>query len=783
MLHEILLSLSGHPSALFDSAPSHATSTPKHVDLLSPPETELLSSLGHLSRVHRRLRHHVARLAASHPSTVARAVATAITSYHLDRFQQKILDVESRILKQDASTVGAYNIVPLATLVGEFSEWTRVMEWLWDISNFILPSEASKKGDEPVGKACSGAELIDKLRAEAQTGYPDIEEAALHLSTVAESAWLRQLATWLLHGRLPSFGASDFFIEDDSSDELSFIVQHALLPKFVTRDTASSILFIGKSLNQIRSLPSTARTLASETSGPSELELLPIHVGYLSEVNAPISSAKLSEVIAKIRVSLSRNLLQHLLPRERIVDILFVLHQFFLLGRGEFAMTLIAEADERLRSRHRMPVPSKQSGGIQGVLLKEAEISQTLSRSFNVLSTLSGEDDHTDDILDLAIDTLHLVVYNPASHRPGTPGRAKDSTSILPQIANVAFNNLLLSIPTVLTMDIKSPLDLFMSRTDLEVYTNINAYLLALRRAHLHLAQLWRHSSLRREHPTPPGYQYSNIPQGKAILKRRRQRNNARARELRKVWATCAAAIFFLAESEAYFQGEVVQESFKHFLHWIENPVTTASSTSARPPSSSAPVSKQPPTSASATSSAALAPTSSKTTQQTQPHQHDPEALSLAHRTFLRTITLSLLLTDSQFTTLLHTTYTHIDLLTAHLTRLQTIHASLDAEEDDGFEDYSRDWAKEQKEVSVELDRARRRLDADLKGLVGRLRDIDGERLGAWGTKEDGGAGGDEGMYVPLRLGSVDRLLMKLDWGAGEEEDDVDANEVELLIR
>lgn len=809
MLHEILLSLSGHPSALFDSGSSNVTSVPKHVALLSPPEAELLSSLGHLSRVHRRLRHHVARLAASHPSTVARAVATAINSHHLDGFQKKILDVESRILKQDASTVGAYNIVPLATIVGEFSEWTRVMEWLWDMSNFISPSEAPKKGEELVNKACSGAGLIDKLRTEAQTGYPDVEAAAHHLSTVAETAWLRQLATWVLYGRLPSFGASDFFIEDESGEELYFTVQHRLLPKFVTRDTASSILFVGKSLNQIRSLPSTTRTLASEVSGPSELELLPVHVGYLSEVTAPIPSAKLSEVVAKIRLSLSRNLLQHLLPRERIVDILFVLHQFFLLGRGEFAMTLIAEADEKLTSRHRLPLQSKPGTGIQGVLLKEAEISQTLARSFTVLSTLSGEDDHTDDILDLAIDILHLTIHNPTTHRPGTPGRAKDSTSILPQIANVAFNTLLLSVPTALTMDIKSPLDLFMSKSDLEVYTAINAHLLALRRAHLHLAQLWRQSSIRREHPAPPNYQYSNLPQGKAILKRRRQRNNARARELRKVWATCSAAIFFLAESEAYFQGEVVQESFKHFLHWVENPATTADPSSTSPPSSSSSTAKPKQVSSTAIGhrpssslmtaravagmAAAAAATNHIPQTNQQQQQHDPEALSTAHRTFLRSITHALLLTDTAFTTNLYTTYTHIDLLTAHLTRLQTIHASLDAEEDDGFEDYSRDWAKEQREVGLELDRARRRLDADLKGLVGRLREIDGERVGsgggATGAKEgeawSWGREGSGGRYVALRLGGVDRLLMKLDWGGGDsdEDGDGDGDEVQLLIR
>jgi hypothetical protein len=570
MLHEILLSLSGHPSALFDtsSGTQHVTSTSNR--LLSPPEAELLSSIGHLSRLHCKIRDHVARIATSHPSTVCRAVATSITSHHLDLFQRKILEAESRILKQDASTVGAYNIVPLATLVSEFSEWVRLMEWLWDISNFILSPHIPSKGEKEISEASSGAKLIDKLRTEAQTGYPMIEEAAQYLSNVAETSWLRQLSTWLLYGRLPSFGASDFFVrlEEGDLDELSFRVLHPLLPKFVTRHTAASILFVGKSLNQIRAVPSATRA-ANSSSTMSELDLLPEHVKVLAKVCPPVAAAELAEAVTTIRLSLSRNLLQHLLPCEKIVETLTVLHQFFLLGRGEFAMTLIAEADEKISTRNRGPSSVKSSHSVKGLLLKEAEISQTLMRSLSILSTLSGDDEHTDDVLDVASQILHLKPHDSQAARPGTPGRAKDAESLLPQMANLSFDELLLSTPCSLTMDVPSPLDLFITKGDIDVYSSINGYLIAVRRAHLHLAQLWRHSSIRRDHPCPPGYQYSNSTHGKIVLSRRRKRTTDRARAMRKVWATCAAAVFLLAESEAYFQGEVVQESFDHFLSWV----------------------------------------------------------------------------------------------------------------------------------------------------------------------------------------------------------------------
>ncbi|KAL1652984.1 hypothetical protein SLS61_004605 [Didymella pomorum] len=695
MLHEILLSLSGHPSALFD-----------------------------------------AQQGSTH---------------------KKVLAVESQILKQDASIVGAYNIVPLAGIVGEFSGWIRIMEWLWDISNFMLPSELPPKSEKISQKVSSGSELIDKLRTEAQTGYPDIEEAAQYLGKVAETAWLRQLSTWLLYGRLPSFGASDFFIaqEDEESKVLSFVARNRLLPKFVSRQTALSIMFVGKSLNQVRALPSTSKTKAATTQ-VSELELLPVHVQHLSRVAAPISSAKLSEVVANIRTSLSRNLLQHLLPRGKIVETLNVLYQFFLLGRGEFAMVLIAEADDKLASRHRGPQSTKTGQSIKGLLLKEAEINQTLARSLSVLSTLGGEDDHIDDILDAAADILHLDVHSASGHRPGTPGRAKDAESALPQISNMSFDELLLSVPVSLSMDILSPLDLFITKADVDVYSSINDYLLAVRRAHLHLAQLWRHSTIRREHPCPPGYRYSNSTHGKAILKRRRQRANQRARNMRNIWATCRAAIFFLAESEAYFQGEVVQESFKSFLDWVQGPKE-------HQPSETRPTTPDRPPRRGADQIRA---------EDELQQQHDPEALAFAHRHFLASIAYSLLITDGAFTKLLRTFCTHVDDLVGHITRLQSVQQNLDLEEDEGVEDFSQNYKKEEADVSLEMDRARRRLDSDLKGLVERLREIDSERIGASGPRPMNALDDDEGRYEPLRVGGIDRLLMKLDWGGEDEEEE-----------
>ncbi|KAK8051380.1 hypothetical protein PG993_002765 [Apiospora rasikravindrae] len=210
MLHEILLSLSGHSSPLLREGRLAETAQP----ILSPPERDLLKTAAHLSELHRSLIKTTAQINASHGSVICRAVSNAIGSIHLAAFQRKILEVESNILRKDAALVGAYDTVPLTAVVGAFSDWTMRMEWLWDIVQFMLKKDK--------GGFCTGSQLMDKLRGEIQTGYADIEEAALSLARVAETAWLKQVSAWVLYGRVPSFGAQDFFIQADAeSDHVS----------------------------------------------------------------------------------------------------------------------------------------------------------------------------------------------------------------------------------------------------------------------------------------------------------------------------------------------------------------------------------------------------------------------------------------------------------------------------------------------------------------------------------------------------------------------------------
>ena len=715
MLNEVLLALSGHPSPLFPASTKGDVPDGKSglVDqdfpLLSPSEAALLERVGRLAVLHRQLRVQAKSIISQQNSIICRAVASSIFHTHLARFQEKILEVERRILTKDADLVGAYNIVPLSAVVGEFAEWSRRMEWYWRLVCYMHGPEG------PSGKQVTGAQLIDHLRSESHTGFPDVEAVSIELGQVAEKAWLKQLSMWLLYGQIPTHGASDFFVtvhESASHEELDqYLANRTLLPDFVSRRTAGSLMFIGKSLHQVKRHRQSSAQL-SGAEGMADAELLSEHLRLLSALTLPLIASTFSTTVSRIRSSLSQNVLHRLLPIEEVKLSLNVFRQFFLLDRGEFATTLVEEAQERLNSRRgdvgrfAHDDPTKN---LHGVLIKEGEVNEALGRTWKVL-TIAQVEDAEDDVLEFAREYVGLEIVKGADSRPST----SDSTvADMPQLSTVLFNDLLFPVQTWLTMHIRSPLDLFISKHDISVYASINAYLVALRRSHMHLSDLWRLSGARRE-------------DARASPATRR-RVGSRVAATRKVWATCSAAVFLLTETTAYFEGEVIKGSWDHFFQWVVEGRAGAA--------------------------------------------HDPETLSTAHRRFLSCLVYGLLLTDVKYTKTLRTLLGNTDSLAANFSRLQQVQRTLDMDTESGV---ASTYAQEEEQsIKLELDRARKRVDSGLKDVVARLRQLDDERTGEamFRGLRLGDEGDEEQAFEAWRGGGVERLLMKLDFGRITEDE------------
>lgn len=514
-----------------------------------------------------------------------------------------------------------------------------------------------------------------------------------------------------------------------------------MLPAFVSVPTGASLLFIGRSLNHIRS-----KGISSATS--PELNLLSTHLQQLSTLKFPINKASFSRVIATIRLSLSQTTLQQLLPLTKVVEMLSLLREFFLLGRGEFAIALITEADEKIRSRWRREenIAHDKRDGLNNIVVREGEVSAILSRTWAVMGALQGqnEDQDEDEQLELARDLIQLV-----TSKASIPTPAKSSQTTAPIIASTPFRNLLLSIPVALTLHIPSPLDLFLAPSDLHYYSSINAYLLSIHRAHLRLTDLWKITALRRDHPAPPGPPYGSSTSGRNKVLTLRKRAKERSEAMRGVWATSSAAVFFLGETEAYLQGEVVKSTWDGFQSWLTGDSSPQATNSDKQDDEDIWL------------KAARESTQTKTGIR---NTHDPQTLADAHRRYLAALSTSLLLTSPSFTDPLYHLLQQIDHLVALVHRIHSIWQSLDLEADEGVVDAFSDFHKEEKDVREQLFIVAKGVKGAIETLVNNLRDIDQDKEG-WDSGFQELILGEDGAYVPTKVGRVDRLLMKLDFG------------------
>jgi len=782
MLHEVLLALSGHPSPLFDQGSRASDWFP----LITPAETDLLVSIGRLAKLHAALKSHLPRISSFHPSRICRSVSTAILTSHLPQFQNRILEVEAQILTEDPSIVGAYNIVPLASVIRCFDEWTRKIEWYWATACFILPEDASPSSDhdsQALSGACNGAAILNKLKQDSQTGYPDIETIATDLVKISEQAWLRQLSTWFLQGRSPDGGEWDLFIqvnENKPSWSPEYTINQNNLPDFVTPEIASSIIFTGKTLNYFQSTIDVQRMTSNTSAAPLSASLgstgllaqglpTPDVLRHLVAVSSPVTSTTLSNAIAQIRSLLTRKLIGEVLDVPKIMQTLSSLRLFFLADSGDFTDALVQEADRHINSRHRRTQiwPRRDIAyDFTGVIMKDGEAAGVLTKTWAALAPLVGKGVISDDELEWARDHLTLTLsqshaLNQLSHM-GENMPLMSSDCMLP--ATTVFEDLLLLTPAQLSLNLDPPFDLFLTSGDLHAYSQIHSYLLAIRRAHIHVTSLWKQSAIRRCHPAPSRTQ-SNSEQGIRVLHRRWGILKARTTSMRQTWATAGTAVLVLAELGEYLSGEVVQNSWKAFYNWVTpTKEGTHDSHSLIPPHLNKNDDAQNVTTiVDSVARESFSSTSGDNGQEyhskDEKAPHDPEILAQAHRQYLGALTDALLLHQISFTKSLRTLLIHIDHLVAFVVRLQTVQRDLDMF-DGGVS--AQNYVREEKNIYEDMIATSHLVHNDIKQLIVNLKNINTIKRSPqqYHNQPLPRCTG----FLPWVGGSVDRLLMRLEF-------------------
>ncbi|KAL7269271.1 hypothetical protein RUND412_008072 [Rhizina undulata] len=774
MLHELFLLLSGHPSPILS-----ADGLPASFPLVSPSERALLTSLSTLGHLHISLRHACSQITATHPSTISRAVASGVETHHLQSFRAQILNVERSILKRESGMVGGYDIVSLAKVLSGFEGWERTLRYLHELTEAILPGSGTLEKEKRKGKPMTGAMLINRLRSDIHTGYPTLKATSLHLLKIAETAWLREVSTWVLYGRLPSsssFGSnsasSDFFITENEGEMVQnpggeeemgvlkeYTITKRLLPEFVNPQTASSILFIGRALSIIRLRGGSATADVTPTTVASpEMTLLPIHLSYLQSLQSPLSPQKLLNAISSIRLSLSRHTLQTLLPSTKIIDVVYVLREFFLLGRGEFADAIVDQSSESVRNRWRRPGAGGGVGstGVKlpgtGALIKEGEVSAILTRTWGVLSSLQGEE-VIDERLDTARDLLYLSLHKPPSAASTPLQKLRPSEN---------FKDFLVGVSVTLNFHLSWPLELFLHQADLEIYDAIFAYLISVRKTQIRLHSLWAG----RRYPPPPE-SLSRIA-NRELAKKRRETLKRREQAERRIWATASICVFFLKTMGAYWQSEVVEGAFRVLMKVLE------AGTRGRGARVEHDGFDSDEDEAEGTDIwADQGKSEGRKTENTEPVYHseeeiraqqDPESLMRAHHLYLATLRRGLFLSDRVFAPLLKKFLTSCDELVSRIIRLGKRNMFIDLDVDgEDLDRQMKEAAREMRELEACCEEVR----TFLGGLVERLQRMDEERDAGdlFGANTGFDAARLGVMGRDMDAGKIDRLLMRLDLG------------------
>ena len=509
------------------------------------------------------------------------------------------------------------------------------------------------------------------------------------------------------------------------------------MPCFVTPYTANSILFVGRSLSHIRERSSSFTSDYAKVAAP-ELALLPNHLAHLSSLEFPLTSSSLSAAIGAIRVSLSHNALQKLLPTAKVQELLRLLKDFFLLERGDFAIALLTAADERLVSRHKAERPEQSlANDLASMTIKEGEVSAVLARAWAALTSgHSLDDEDLDEELEQARENIRLVLKT-----VDIDHKSKSSLA--------SFDDLLLPTSTILTLRVPTPLDLFLSASDVDTYSHIHAYLLSIRRAHLRLSKLFLLSVLRRDHPSPKASTSLDHYHAFDAMARMRNRADDRARTLRPTWATITFAASFFAELGDFFQGEVVRSSWSTFHRWL---VPTSDQDQRSVNDVFAPVKK--PESAF----------SQQVPEPTVTSIRDHEMLTQAHKRYLASLKKALLLHEPDFTIALRKHMTSIDHLSALMQRLDTIPRIVDPEAQSEISVLTNPLAADEKRLMVDLKASRSRVANGVQALIEALRAIDTANAAERSYQGEQELMQQDG-FVPWSGSGVDRLLLKLDYG------------------
>ncbi|WVQ79289.1 hypothetical protein IAT38_001385 [Cryptococcus sp. DSM 104549] len=578
MLAEVLLVLSGHPSSFFiphPPAPSTPTTfhlSPSLASYLHPGEVASLNSLASLAFRYRKVKTWASTtqrlgreavladsLASSRkgkqreagivpgdgaaPSqylaTLAGNVLEALGDYDL-----LIVQTEARVLAFDPGMVqDQQGYVPLSSLVATFDRWQAPLASL-----ALMVDQLSSAA--PGGGTWTPGKLIDLVYDKTQTGNPFLEGIFTNLASSLRYLFLAHFVAFILYGIVPTSSSptTPAIGLNVGADPLSpqhrvYALNEEMLPLSVKGKMKESMLYVGR----------VAATLKREgRSLPKGL------VDGLREDIMAVKSLEegegLEDAVERARAEVGEWLWKNILTGPQVAESIQTLANFFLLRKADYAISLIREISQLRLEKLITSNPHSSSS-----VIREQDLDLALLRAS--MGT-SAELDAGLEKLRFKMEQGPLRALLPTVP-PKTPKKSARGDVSFDEKSSIRklFSSSLLGTPLTLTTSITWPLDLFLTPPAISTYSDIQAYLTAIRDTHIRVLSCWTSlSAAQRQRRKWTGTTEGGTPEEEV----------ARKKLARSAWGTVRLMLFFIDQLQSHFMTDIIDVQHKRLLEQLE---------------------------------------------------------------------------------------------------------------------------------------------------------------------------------------------------------------------
>uniref|UniRef100_H2YWD4 Gamma-tubulin complex component n=1 Tax=Ciona savignyi TaxID=51511 RepID=H2YWD4_CIOSA len=521
MLHDLLFALSGNPGDIFKETTSGKVEVAAGIPNLSPNEVSALNYLLHLatrymffkkfiSNNHTTLQPNGQQFTNDGLKIGCYLKAFCLGLQHvLTPYRKCLLRIEKEILKDVH--------LSLLYIQHETGHFHFLFDSLYDVINTIKSRKAH------------GCQILEVLSRASVCGNEYVRESVLAIMKNCHVVMYNQLSSWLLHGLLIDRN-NEFFIEatdvpssntDDTEEDLvekstveqkdKFQLRLAYLPSYIAPRVAGVICFVGTSLHLFES------DGKDHTFGANSTKRVSILQGKDAEFVADLNALKQAKefinqdfeiCIDKIRSVVARELWELCVDHAQLVSNLYMLKDFYLLGRGELFLVFLDEVTPILKNP-----PSR---------VTQHDVQQAFVRS---AAKVQMEEEKPFDLFSLSI----------------THKQDKSSSFVNVNTVNTGWS--------CLGMEYKVtwPLHTIFKPSVLEKYNHLFKFLLRVKRTQSALQRIW------------------------PLQMEKRQRRDNSTDDKMMQWKCRRDMQYFVDNLQYYLQADVLESHFTRLLEKIKN--------------------------------------------------------------------------------------------------------------------------------------------------------------------------------------------------------------------